>query len=453
MRRNLRPVFGVLASLTMALTATAQDSSIHWQRDIEAAKAEARQTGRLVLVHVVADGCGPCRALESNVFSQQGVAGAIEARFVPVLLNANEFPAIAQGFGITRVPTDVVVTPEGQVVGKQISPATPTAYVAELTNFANQYASQSGQTYRLAAAAAPNPPVLNPAYSDLEIGVPIPPMAAAQAANSPVATAGAAPAANSYNLFTPPTTSAPPAVVHNEYVASAAANYAASAPTTVASPTNPAANPYTAYAPPAPVQSQPSAAPAPQYGYEPVQSPTNPLAPLQSAPAPTYGVPADASVPPSASSGPTSEQATLPTAAQQAVAAPDPSKLPPGVPPLGFDGYCPVSMRRNWKWTPGDPKYGAIHRGRTYWFAGPQEQQEFLARPDSYGPALAGVDPVLAIDHQQSVPGLRDHSLDYDGQFYLFSSEATLQQFTSNPERYASGVRQAMGLQSSQQTR
>ena len=128
-------------------------------------------------------------------------------------------------------------------------------------------------------------------------------------------------------------------------------------------------------------------------------------------------------------------------------------KLPAGAPPLGFDGYCPVSMRRNWKWTPGDPKYGAIHRGRTYWFAGPQEQQEFLARPDYYGPALSGVDPVLAIDHHQSVPGVRDHSLDYDGQFYLFSSEATLQQFTSNPERYASGVRQAMGLPPSQQTR
>ena len=86
-----------------------------------------------------------------------------------------------------------------------------------------------------------------------------------------------------------------------------------------------------------------------------------------------------------------------------------------------------------WKWEPGDPKYGAIHRGRTYWFVGPQEQQEFLARPDYYGPALAGIDPVLAIDHQQSVLGVREHSLDYDGQFFLFSSEATLQQFTSSP--------------------
>jgi YHS domain-containing protein len=59
---------------------------------------------------------------------------------------------------------------------------------------------------------------------------------------------------------------------------------------------------------------------------------------------------------------------------------------------------------------------------------------------------LAGIDPVLAIDHRQSVPGLREHSLDYDNQFYFFSSEATLQQFTASPQRYADGVRQAMGL-------
>jgi hypothetical protein len=30
--------------------------------------------------------------------------------------------------------------------------------------------------------------------------------------------------------------------------------------------------------------------------------------------------------------------------------------------------------------------------------------------------------------------------------FYMFSSEATLAQFTANPERYAVSVRQAMGI-------
>ena len=125
---------------------------------------------------------------------------------------------------------------------------------------------------------------------------------------------------------------------------------------------------------------------------------------------------------------------------------PDSKLLPPGAPPLGFDGYCPVSMRNEWKWVSGDSRWGIVHRGRTYWFASQAEQQQFWTDPDRYSPALSGMDPVMAIDHQQQVPGKREHSIDYDNLFYLFCSEATLQQFTANPERYSVGVRQAMGI-------
>jgi protein disulfide-isomerase len=133
--------------------------------------------------------------------------------------------------------------------------------------------------------------------------------------------------------------------------------------------------------------------------------------------------------------------ATTPSAA-----APDVRQLPPGSPPLGFEGYCPVSMRTSWKWVAGDPRFGIVHRGRTYWFASQSEQQQFWTDPDRYTPALSGMDPVLAIDHKQEVPGRREHSIDYDGLFYMFSSEATLSQFTANPQKYAASVRQAMGI-------
>ncbi len=126
--------------------------------------------------------------------------------------------------------------------------------------------------------------------------------------------------------------------------------------------------------------------------------------------------------------------------------AADPEALAPNSIPIGFDGYCPVSMRTQWKWMPGDPRYGIVHRGRTYFMAGPAEQQQFWADPDRYSPALSGMDPVLAIDHGQQVPGKREHSIDYQNLFYMFASEATLQQFTSTPERYAVSVRQAMGI-------
>jgi protein disulfide-isomerase len=141
-----------------------------------------------------------------------------------------------------------------------------------------------------------------------------------------------------------------------------------------------------------------------------------------------------------------SAAAAAPISQPVANATPDPRQLPPGAPSLGFDGYCPVSMRNSWKWVAGDPRWGVVHRGHTYWFATAVEQKQFWTDPDRYTPALSGMDPVLKIDHKQEVPGKREHSLDYDGLFYMFASEATLQQFTANPQKYSTSVRQAMGI-------
>jgi protein disulfide-isomerase len=345
------------------------------------------------LVHFWTPECAPCATLEQNVFIQPGVSGAIEAQFVPVKLNANENPATAQGFGITRVPTDVIITPEGAIVGKLVSPPTPAAYVAEVTQLANQHHSTPGSPFARSTAAAPTPPQVNAAYANLSLSPNTTP-----AIGQPVATQNAP-------SVTPTLTgqsTAAPLTTQNQYTAPA--------PSSVAQqPFSPApsqvANPHVASPPVAP-----------------------PLAPVSS-----------------------SVSAPLAPQAQPAVAAtptnaPDSNLLPPGAPPLGFDGYCPVSMRNHWKWVAGDPRWGIVHRGRTYWFAGQAEQQQFWSDPDRYSPALSGMDPVMAIDHKQQVPGKREHSIDYDNLFYMFCSEATLQQFTANPERYAVGVREAMGI-------
>src|SRR4029077_15367563 len=113
--------------------------------------------------------CGPCMALNQNVFNQAGVASAIEAQFVPVKLNADENSATATWYGITRVPTDVIVTPDGQIVAKMLCQSTPAAYVAEVTSAAGKFAAKSGQAYAKAAAAAPAPSMLNPAYASLQV--------------------------------------------------------------------------------------------------------------------------------------------------------------------------------------------------------------------------------------------------------------------------------------------
>jgi YHS domain-containing protein/thiol-disulfide isomerase/thioredoxin len=489
-----RPFLSLLVLFPLlALPAAAQHVGVSWQQDIESAKALAKQTSRLVLVHFWTPSCGPCLALDQNVFNQPGVGAALESQFVPVKLNANENSATATGFGITRVPTDVVITPDGEVVGKLISPPTPSAYISEVSQIANQYATRSGQSFAQAAAAAPVPAApqyVNSAYANLPVApntlaaappnttgpTQFPVAATPTVSSGPTAWPEAAPAANSIPrspaISVPPVAGAPPAVgpaatyaAQQQLATGRYASYTgagqitpsaidanatpvAAAPSFAAPPLTPAspavagnryATPPTIATPAAPVAPAPVApiTPIPSQFANPYAGAPPQLPAAQYGPAPTTPIPAAPSPP-----------TTVPiVAAAAAPGVPDVSKLPPGSPPLGFDGYCPVSMRNQWKWVPGNPQFGIVHRGRTYWFASQQEQQQFWDNPDHFSPALSGIDPVLAMDHKQQVSGRREHSLDYDHLFYLFSSEATLQQFAANPERYATGVRQAMGIE------
>ncbi len=463
MRHRWSPLTLALSAL-LAVPALAQQEAMHWHKDLESAKVVAKETNRLVLVHFWTPTCGPCMALNQNVFNQPGVANAVETQFVPVKLNADENSATATWYGITRVPTDVIITPDGQMVAKLVSPPTPAAYVAEVTASAGKYASKSGQAFDKAAAGAPMPSSLNAAYANLQV---------------PAATQAVAP----QQPLTPPTAAIPVASVTpvgQPVKASTAANVAAvpgqgqAALATSAAPVQqPAVVPQTVNNPLAGGNSQPTApgvvaTVAPSVPTVPAQQVNNPYTgltattpiapqqPMNSTPVPAQtaplgydpsqyqaaGIGAETAAPQPGLPNSVAAQGPPPVAN----AAPDPRMLPPGAPPLGFEGYCPVSMRNSWRWVAGDPRYGVVHRGRTYWFATAEEQRQFWTDPDRYTPALSGMDSVMALDHKQQVPGKREHSLDYDGLFYMFASEATLQQFTANPQKYAIGVRQAMGI-------
>ena len=120
--------------------------------------------------------------------------------------------------------------------------------------------------------------------------------------------------------------------------------------------------------------------------------------------------------------------------------------LPPGVPPLALDGYCPVTLVRSQKWEQGSAQFGAIHRGRTYFFKSKAEQDQFLApgAADQFAPVLSGYDPVRFAELHQTVEGSREHGVIYQNQIYLFADEQALAQFEQQPERYVNVVRQAM---------
>lgn len=109
----------------------------------------------------------------------------------------------------------------------------------------------------------------------------------------------------------------------------------------------------------------------------------------------------------------------------------------PATPPIAMDGYCPVSLAEAKDWRKGDRRFGAIHRGRTYLFAGEAEQQRFLENPDQYSPVLSGCDVVKFVEQGTFVDGQRRYGVFVGSHVFLFSDEASRDAFEKNPRHYA----------------
>ncbi|OHB68079.1 MAG: hypothetical protein A2V70_18580 [Planctomycetes bacterium RBG_13_63_9] len=109
---------------------------LRWRPTLESAKEEAAQTDRLVLIHFWADWCHACKTVERQVFSQPQVAAAVHANYVPVKVNADFFPARRQQYGVTALPTDVIVTPDGQLVQKLQGAVAAAEYIGRLNQVA-----------------------------------------------------------------------------------------------------------------------------------------------------------------------------------------------------------------------------------------------------------------------------------------------------------------------------
>lgn len=389
----------LLLAVAATTTAAFAAGAVNWRTHLDSAKVEAAQSGKLLLLHFYTPNCGPCRMLDQNVFSQPQVGEAIERNFVPVKINADENPAVAAAYRIERVPSEIVLNNQGNVVASLSCPQNPSEYSGQLANLADHYRRHVNPT------ATTNQAPIQAAYAGLQVG---------QYANQPAAQqyAAAQPAAGpsaTANPYTSPPTS------H----AQISGNVAAGAPSShyqaeATMPSNAMPNSYhqqevAAASPPA---TAPVEAAQPQVASHPAVAPqhvTNPAAQVS----------------------PVSHMSVT-------------REMPPGTPPLAFDGYCPVSLRANRKWISGDAQFGAIHRGRTFLFTGEEQRQQFLANPDAYCPVFSGVDPVLLLDSNQVVEGSRRFGFDYRGAFYLFSSEDSMNRFKSQPDIYAAGVRQAM---------
>ncbi len=471
-------VGGLVACVALlALGAARGTDHMPWAADFRMACGLAAEQQRLVLLHFSNDNCVPCRKVEQFVFSQKEVGEAVARNYIPVQVNAAKNPDLVNRYQVRLFPTDVIVTPSGLEVYRAISPQKPADYIALLNQVAQQtgtssprqWAEKMGQYAQQTAQQAVD---TSRQYQQQVVGAAeeLHQQAALAATSAEQqAAAGVEQFRQQSAAFGQQSQDARQQLQQTGQQTADAARGAAqswqqslsnvqadlrSAFTPLGAP--PASDqqqavPPTTSPPPSPVAEQPAAERAVVAQHPPLPT-ENPWFTMQgralAARPPAATAPPIATVhatPEATGSSPTPEVSTSAGPANSPSASQLPTVAASQAPPVAIDGFCVVTLVEKMKWQKADAQWGAIHRGRTYLFAGEAEQKRFLMNPDSFAPVLSGCDPVRFAKTGELVEGKRAFGLlTPDKRVFLFADEQSLKVFESSPGEYAAAAHQAM---------
>jgi YHS domain-containing protein len=110
-----------------------------------------------------------------------------------------------------------------------------------------------------------------------------------------------------------------------------------------------------------------------------------------------------------------------------------------------LSGYCPVSLVAEKKLVEGQAEYAVSHQGRVYKFANRLTFNLFRRDPERYVPANDGRCPVEQLEEGREAPGDPRFGALYKGRLYLCSSNDDRLRFVQDPERYATVGVEARG--------
>lgn len=369
--------------LSLAAVAVASSSAmgeIAWREDLQKAHAEATASGKPLLLHFYGDNCPWCDKLDAGAFTTAEVGNAIKQNFIPVKVHTGKNPNLVQMFKVKQIPTDVVVTTNGQVLSHGTSKQQPADFVAVLAQAVKSVPAGTAPSDSIAAnpQAAPQSPPTGPQ--------------------------SVAPSQVTPSQVTPP-------------------SYATAGPIVVPTQVQPAVGAATTNNFTIPAGFTGGATGQLAGVRTEGMSLGTPEQVTASAPKPALSAP-------SVSSGETTPN----TAGPSGTAQPD----------LALEGYCPVTLVDEVRWEEGNPKHGVVHLGKLYLFSSDSAMQTFLSNPEPYTPVLNEIDVVRFFEERTIVPGKRTHGTRIKNRMFFFADEDALEHFQLEWERYYDASIQVM---------
>ncbi len=148
-------VRGLIALVVFGIsTGTLPAANVNWLDNFEAAVSKAAELKKPLLIHFYADWCIPCKRLDRVVFGDRQLAESIDKDYVPLKVNLELHPRLAERFGITSIPADVILTPTGEVIANQLSPSNVEQYSKNLAKMNAQERDEAPVPLPAVAAAS-----------------------------------------------------------------------------------------------------------------------------------------------------------------------------------------------------------------------------------------------------------------------------------------------------------
>ena len=101
--------------LNRAATKASKGSAIDWQPSYEAALAQAKKSGKPVMIDFGATWCGACKMMDEETYPDRAVVAETK-HFVMVKVDVDARNDLASHYGISSLPTIVWLRPNGKAV-------------------------------------------------------------------------------------------------------------------------------------------------------------------------------------------------------------------------------------------------------------------------------------------------------------------------------------------------
>jgi thiol:disulfide interchange protein len=136
MKKNFKFLF-VIFIVAVALSVVIRPGSgggkelVHWRNDLTAAREEARTAHKPLFVEFTASWCGYCQQMAQTTWADKAVAAELE-KMVPVQIDVDSHPDIAQQYGIKPIPAYIVLDSAGSTLKSGEGYKSPAEFIAWL---------------------------------------------------------------------------------------------------------------------------------------------------------------------------------------------------------------------------------------------------------------------------------------------------------------------------------